>query len=297
MSRKIGCLILGTGKSYQKLGAVAANSFSKWHPDIDLHFVNESNQKDYFSFKNKHLFRVGTYKYVMAAELMKVNKYDKIIVLGSDTITCSRLDEFIENNEDDFMATLDYPYPFLSSRINSPNSETHLNADVVCFNNIKPIFDIIKLSKFYKVWVDQGALNEIAWSHWYKYKFSIVDAPYKTSKVVYNVRSKGNMSLPFDYQDHTATNIFASLPKYLAHERPWGEPLSKFYVEDKKLFTGDGKQIKVWHYCDGFSAAGTSTFEKIVNNYIFKWFNEDTKKFFKDCCDAGDFFEKEFVIE
>ena len=297
MDKRIACLILATGKNYQKLGKVAADSFSKWHPDVDLYFINDENEKEFFSYKNKNSFSVGIYKYVLAAEIMKLKKYNKIIILGSDTITCSRLDEFLDNDEDDFLATLDYPYQFVSRHppVCSPDSETHLNADVICFNNIRPIYDIIKASHFHKTYYEQGGLNEIAWSGRYKYNFSIVDGPYKTSKIVYNVRSKGNMCLPLEYQDHSLTT--GVLPKYPPHEKPWGEPLNKFYVEGEKLFTGDGKQIKVWHYCDGLGANGTTTFEKIVNNYIFKWFSENTKKFFKDYCNAGDFFEKEFVIQ
>lgn len=284
MDKRIACLILATGKNYQKLGKVAADSFSKWHPDIDLYFINDENEKEFFSYKNKNLFSVGIYKYVLAAEIMKLKKYNKIIILGSDTITCSRLDEFLDNDEDDFLATLDYPYQFVSNYppVHSPDSETHLNADVICFNNIKPIYDIIKASHFHKIYYEQGGLNEVAWSGRYNYKFSIVDAPYEASNVVYNARAKGNITAK-------------------ANTKPFWRYTSKFYVKDKKLFTHNHKQIKVWHYCDGLGNLSNDKFMELINWWIFgdkngDWFNKATKNFFEKECNANNFFKQEFKI-
>ena len=294
--KKIACVIYYFGDRYKGIGSCAINSFKKFHPDVDLYHVNDENGHEYNATKHLKKVGYGAYKYLLAAEIMLKKKYDKIIILGADTITCSRLDEFIDNDED-ILATLDYPYRLYIPGIGhiTPDSETHLNADVICFNNVEPILEMVKIANKFRNYAEQGALNHIVWSGQYNFNTKIVDGPYKTSKVAYNVRSKGNMCLPFEYQDHSLTTGVP--PKYPPHEKPWGEPLSKFYVQDEKLFTGDGKQIKVWHYCDGLGAHGTTTFEKIVNNYIFKWFNEDTKKFFKDYCNTGDFFEKEFVIQ
>jgi hypothetical protein len=52
----------------------------------------------------------------------------------------------------------------------------------------------------------------------------------------------------------------------------------------------------MWHYCEGIGGLQDDHFIKLMNNYNFKWFNEDTKKFFKEHCSSGDFFEKEFSI-
>jgi len=296
MSIKTACLILASGDKYQKIGKVAADSFKKWHPDVDLYFINNENEKDYFSYDVIKVVGLGIFKFVHAAEIMKLKKYDKIILLGSDTITCSRLDEFMDNNHDDFLVTLDYPYQFNSARISSPDDETHLNADVICFNNVKVIYDMVRIAHFHKPsgMAEQGGVNEIAWSNTYDYSFSIVDGPYQTSKVVYNARAKGDMCLPYQYQDYS--QYTGRPPKYPAYEKPWAGPLGEFYVEGDKLFTGDGKQIKVWHYCDGFGALDIPTYEKLVNNYISNWFNKDTKSFFKQHCAAEDFFEKDFFV-
>ena len=47
----------------------------------------------------------------------------------------------------------------------------------------------------------------------------------------------------------------------------------------------------MWHYCDGFGNMVDLDHElKVWKN---EWFNSDTKKFFIEHCDCGDFFEKE----
>ena len=94
MVKKIACLIYFYGKKYQELGTCAINSFKKFNPEVDLHYVNDENEKQFSSYKYRSSAGGGVYKYMLAAEIMKRGEYDKIIVLGADTITCSRLDEF-----------------------------------------------------------------------------------------------------------------------------------------------------------------------------------------------------------
>jgi len=272
---RVACVIYFYGKKYQGLGGCALNSFKKHHPDVDLYHINDTNINDFKSAKYKNLVGHGPFKYMIAAELMIERGYEKVIVLGGDTITCSRLDEFIDNDEVDILATLDYPYQLVTHRIKSPDSETHLNADVVCFNSTKPIISILKLAAQYPIYHEQGALNEVVWSPQFDYSCKIVDGPYDESKVVYNARAKGNI---------------CGQPG----EKPWGKFTNQFYVKDNKLFTGDHKQIKVWHYCDGFGTIDDARFMELVNNWIYDWFNDETKIFFKENCACGDFFEKEF---
>lgn len=293
--KKIACVIYFFGKKYEKIGSCAINSFKKFHPDVDLFHISEHNGDEYAATKSLQLVGHGAYKYLLAAEIMIKHKYDKIIVLGADTITCSRLDEFI-NGEEDILATLDYPY-LLQDPIGfalTPDSETHVNADVVCFNNVEAILDIVSLASNFKDYGEQGALNYVLWCEDYDYSFKIVDGPYRDSKVVYNVRSKGNICLPHEYQDHSATTGVP--PKFQRYEKPWGKYLNKFYVENNKLLTSSGKHVKVWHYCDAFGNMPEEMFIKLMNNYICNWFNEETKTFFKQECDCGDFFEQEFSL-
>ena len=317
--KRIGCLIYFYGKRFDEIGACAVSSFKKHNPEVNLHVVGDDNMHLYSATQylekitettdeNKHTptsVNSGAYKFMLALEVMKKNNYDKMIVMGGDTITCARLDEFLDDDDHDILATLDYPYmPRDAGRFLCPNDESHLNADVICFNNPKAMADIVRESRYCPTYAEQGGLNLVVWSGKYKYSYKVVDGPYEdsyrpdgwpmpASPVLYNVRSKGNISLPLEYQDHAQYGYPAKFPP---HEKPWGPHLNRFYVKDEKLYNKDHKQIKVWHYCEGFGTAPEDVFKKIVNNYIHNWFNDETKKFFKEQCDCGDFFEKDFTF-
>ena len=278
VNKKIACVIYYFGKKYEGLGGCAVNSFKTFHPDIDLYHIDDNNANQYNATKHLQKIGYGAYKYLLAAEIMLKNKHDKVIIMGADTITCSRLDDFIDNDED-ILATLDYPYQLHIPTIGAitPDNETHLNADVVCFNKVEPILEIVKLAKRFYEYAEQGALNYVVWSGQYDFSVKIVDAPYEDSKVVYNARAKGNII------DKSGT-------------KPWAEYTSKFYVQENKLFTHNNKQIKVWHYCEGLGTLNNAGFEKIINWWRDIGFNKDTKKFFKQQCNVGDFFDKVFKI-
>jgi len=268
------CVILSLGKRYEKLSTVASKSFAVHNPGVDLWMVDENNIKNYKASKYMNSISVGVLKYQIAYEIMKEKKYKKMIVIGSDTITCSRLDEFLDDNTNDILATLDYPYRLVTPRISSPDSETHLNADVVCFNNKEALLDIVKVSTLHTIYHEQGGLNEIVWGS-EKYNTKIVDYPYDKSKVVYNARSKGNI---------------CATPG----TKPWKEYVQQFYVKNEKLYTYDSKQIKIFHYCEGLGTLNDNKFNELINWWIFDCFNQQTKDFFKQKCNAGDFFERKF---
>jgi len=339
---KIGCLIYSYGEKFREIAACAVNSFKKFHPDVELVHITENNQHDFSATKFIKLYGQGIYKHMIALEVMKKYKFDKIIILGADTITCSRLDEFVDNNEDDILVTLSYPfhnvYPFVSPELQrfgaipTPTilykkddkiikEHHHFNSDVLCFNNAEALEQAVMCgighghaldrrfqfqretindqrkrldlepicSDFY---AENGGLNILCtisydnqnqenlctWAGLdYNFKVKCVDGPYSESSVVYNARAKGN--------------IVAA-----ANEKPWGRYTNQFYVKNNKLFTGDHKQIKIWHYCEAFGSIPDEQFADLMNNWIFDWFNEETKKFFKEQCDCEDFFEKEFSI-
>lgn len=276
--KKIGCVIYYLGNKYSGLGTCASNSFKKWHPDVELFYINDNNVNEYKATEHLKNIGFGAYKYLLASEIMIKNKLDKVIILGADTITCARLTEFLESDED-ILATLDYPYQLIIPGIGAitPDSETHLNADVVCFNKVEPILEIVKLSKMFKDYAEQGALNYVVWSGKYNYSAKIVDGDYNNSSVVYNARAKGN--------------IIAS-----SGTKPWAQYTSKFYVDEGKLFTHSKKQIKVWHYCEGLGTLNNDGFCKIINWWREIGFNEETKQFFRNKCGCEDFFEKEFAL-
>lgn len=302
---KIGCLITqvtlpgntftveGVDQArYDELAQCSLNSFKKFHPDVELHYVNDSNLSEYHEkyFKSFDLVdHIGIVRYMLAYDMMLQNNYDKIIVLGCDTITCARMDEFIDNNED-VLATLNYPCQESTDYWTTPYFEIspgvydhgNINADVVCFNNPAALKKVIDLSvEHFTHFGEQGALNELAWVD-KSYSVKIVDFPYPTSPVVYNARSKGVFG----------TNMIVNgvLAKHGPPLDGTPSPLKRFYVKDNNLYTGDHKQIKCFHFVEGLGGRSDEEFNAIMNDFKYKWFNVDTIEFFKKQCGCSEFF-------
>tara|TARA_Y100000310_G_scaffold56929_1_gene52197 strand:- start:2096 stop:3478 length:1383 start_codon:yes stop_codon:yes gene_type:complete len=148
--KKIGCMIVSIGEEYRPLSHCAVRSFKKFHPNVDMHYIDETNIE---SFEvNKHCpsyirSHYGIFRFAIAAEIMGKQKYDKFIILGADTITCSRLDEFMDIDDTDILATSCYPYqtryPYgVGQRIDSDDKE---HQGKFCFHAIYvPIVYIAK---------------------------------------------------------------------------------------------------------------------------------------------------------
>lgn len=277
---KVGCFILSDKLKYKKLHECAVNSFSKFHPEVNLYSYDYSYQ---FIDQLKRL-PVGIARLYIAYSIFRDEKLDKLIILGADTITCSRLDEFINENNSDILTTLDYPYQLIAQNITfSKNDEDHVNADVVCYNNIDALKEVIEKSMEIRTeYYEQAGLNFVC-NMQKKFTSKIIDGDYVNSDIVYNARAKGNICAK-------------------PGEKPWFKYTNLFKVEENKLFTNvhencsKSKQIKLWHYCDGLGTVNDFQFQTLINNWINKGFNEETKKFFTEQCACGDFFNKQFTI-
>lgn len=277
---KIGCFIYSNSEKYRNLQECAKNSFLHFHPEVHM-FSYDNEYKMINELKN---IPVGIARLFLAYSIFEEEKLDKIIILGADTITCSRLNEFIDENSFDILTTLDYPYKLISQNIAfSNNDQDHVNADVVCYNNKDALKEVVKKSFEIKTeYFEQAALNYVC-NIEKKYTSKIVDGDYTNSNIVYNVRSKGN--------------IIAK-----PNEKPWFKYTNLFEVKNKKLYTGihenclKSKQIKVWHYCDALGNMTKSNFENTINGWIEKGFNESTRNFFSNECNCKDFFKQKFTI-
>lgn len=303
---KIGCLIPQISLSdnylesmntldqsrYDELAKCAVDSFRRFHPNIDLHYVNDNNFLEYYEkyFKSYDLINhVGIVRFMLAYDLMLHFGYDKIITLGCDTITCSKLDEFIDDDTTDILATLNYPCQESTEYWATPVFEIYpgvydhgnINADIVCFNNKEALKKVIDLSlEHFTHFGEQGALNELAWVD-KSYNVKIVDFPYPTSNVVYNARSKGVFG----------TNMIKK--GVLAKHGPLDgqpSPIKHWYVRDNKLYTQDHKQIKCFHYVEGLGGRSNEEFNEIINDFKYHWFNPETIEFFKKECGCLEFF-------
>lgn len=272
-------------KKYDKLLEVSINSFKAFHKSDNyiLTALNDDFIKNDNIHKNKFDrlspgIKKYLYSYLLYQSLRDKNNVNKLIILGADTITCSRLDEFLDNDTDDVIATLDYEYK-IPLEIKNSNKDNHINADVVCFNNIKALEDCINLyfSGFISNYYEQGCLNKVLISGDYSYSYKIVDhTDFNKSNVFYNCRSKGT----------TASS----------GKKPWKKYVKKFYVKNGGLYTRNNIRIKLFHYAEGLGTLNDEDFKSLMNKWIFEFFNKDTKKFFKQFCNSGNFFEKKYEI-
>ena len=265
--KNTACFFYSNSEKYSKLLKCAIDSFQKFHPDIPIFPLTK---------KDPNLYQAID-KFQQALNICSSNNYKKAIFLGADTITCSRLDEFLEY-EEDILATLDYPYKLVTKYVETPDDQTHVNADVLCINNLSAMYKICEITiKCPTEYWEQGALNQIIWNRINDYSFRIIDAPYSTSKIIYNARAKGN--------------IIAQ-----PGEKPWHKYTQHWKVRDNKLYSHDNKQIKVFHYCDALGTLDNDKFENMINYWMNTAFNEETKIFFKEYCNCGDFFQGQFKI-
>ena len=390
---KIGCMIYGVGAIHEALAECATKSFKKFHPGIDVHQITSENISTFKvakEFEKKYGGEHGIFRWGVALEIWEKYEYDKIIMLGADTITCAYLSEFIDRNDVDVILTLDEPYQlhitsvprdvktgkydnslpvrstYTPTVINSveygpqirfdrivdgafgkfvrdPKSQishieyTHCNSDVVCFNSaacLRAVHDYYfrYIEDFYfsnknaqllanrpngepqvrintECYNEQGALNLLltlsiargldkyeemfvepsrnyGWDKLLGYKAAIGDVPRDGETFLYNVRSK-KRTTDRSVQYYLQNSDF---------DREWVpcecQSTRRFKIINKKLYTEDNYQIKVWHYSSSTAASPDN-----VNSFIYHKFNNDTKEFFKNECDCGDFFEKPFMVK
>jgi len=283
---------------YNPLAADAINSFKKFHPDCDVFFIDNNNFEEYcelFRTKNEiELYQnVGILKFILSYYIMDFYGYDKIISMGIDTITCNRLDEFLNKNTD-ILATLNYPCqesteywttPYIKYIHDGKEYFDHgnINADIVCFNNAKAIKALIDLSINRPTdFLEQGALNDMAWIT-KTHPVEIVDFPYPTSKIVYNARSKGVFG----------TNMIKNgkLNKCGPNYDGMLSPIWYWYVKDNELYTSDHKKIKSFHYVEGLGGRPLKEFYEVLEDFK-SWFNPETIKYFKEQCNCTLFDKK-----
>jgi len=296
-TNKTACVVYYTDDRYDELVKNVKNSFLKFNgEECDYYQIDYTNQEEYNASLEYFDFAPETFlmQYIYAYEVMKKYNYEKVIILGSDIIVCNRMDEFLDNDSTPVLATLNYPCQESTEywtspiiEIQLPNGEIihdhmNINADVVCFNNADALRKVIELSiEHYGYFSIQGGLNELAWAD-KSFDVEVVDAPYPLSNVVYNARSKGVYGT-----DMIKKGVLA---KHGPNLDGTPSPIKKWYVKDKKLYTQDNKQIKSFHFIEGLGGRPLESFNEIINDFKYHWFNEDTIKFFKEECDCSEFF-------
>ena len=204
--KKIGCLFLhlsnDEGSNYKEdtfFAPNAINSFKKWHPNVDIHHITNDNFQTYLKDLNitEYYDSLGLIRIYLIKELLAQKGYNKIIMLGLDTFTCSYLDDFINNDEDDLICSSGPPYSFMKTDYWAPKvvdgDVDFINADVACFNSVKAADMLINKSiEFWTNHCEQGGMNYLYQNQKsLDIKVNIVDFPYNKVNSLYNVRSKG----------------------------------------------------------------------------------------------------------
>jgi hypothetical protein len=294
--KKIACVVYYTDDRYDELASNVRNSFLSHNgQECDYYQIDYTNQDEYNKSLQYFEFAPETFlmQFIYAYEIMMKHKYEKIIILGTDTIVCSRMDEFLNDNTTPVLATLNYPNqdyteywvtPFIQVQLPDGriiNDQLNINADVTCFNSAEALKKVIELSiEHYTTFSIQGGLNELAFVD-KSYDVKIIDAPYPTSKVVYNARSKGVFG--------TDMIVKGKLAKHGPLDgQP--SPIMKWYVKDNKLYTQDNKQIKCFHFVEGLGGRPDEKFKELINDFKTNWFNQETLQFFREECGCSEFF-------
>ena len=257
---KTAVVVYFKGAHYKGLAQSAFKSAKHFHenePNLNVFLLEDTDPSNPIP--------VGIKKLIAAYELATKGDYEKLIILGADTITCHRLDEFLDDDTTDVLATVDYPYR-IPLPIKGSDENNHVNADVVCFNNLQALKQTIEIaiSGRGQNYFEQGALNYLLFSEEYDFTHKIVDSPYPESKVAYNARAKGNITSQIGIVDF----------------KPY---ISKWRVDDNKLYTHDDCLIKLWHFCQGLGGGDAQSFNDKLSHFV-SIFNEDTIRFFKDNC-------------
>lgn len=302
---KIGCLFVNITDDYYPNNYLkdnetffipnAINSFKKWNPEIEVHYVHNNNLPEYCKELNIEELHnhVGLIRLSLMSALVKKYQYDKIITLGIDTITCAKLDEFINDNENDAIYTLGVSHPVQTRYWSSPAEQfyengqnivdiANINGDISCYNNYETIDELINIVlEYWDEQVDQGGMNYLYINqNKYNKKIKIVDYPYHKSDVVYNIRSKGVIG----GYCLVKGKVLNGRKGQVISDR---YPMLDFYVKDNKLFTKDNKHIKVFHICEGLSYRTEEdelSYDESVNEIKTMWFNAETIEFFKNQC-------------
>lgn len=297
MKNKTACVVYYTDDRYDELAKNVKNSFLKFNgQECDYYQIDYTNQEEFNSSLEYYDFAPETFlmQFIYAYEIMKKHNYEKVIILGTDTIVCSRLDEFLDDNQTPVLATLNYPNQDSTEYWITPsiavtlpdgrtiNDQMNVNADVTCFNSDEALKKVIELSiEHYTNFSIQGGLNELAFVD-KSYEVKIVDSPYPLSKVVYNARSKGVFGT-----DMIRKGVLA---KYGPQHDGQPSPIKYWYVDNNKLYTHDNKQIKCFHFVEGLGGRPLESFNELILDFKTNWFNEETIKFFREECGCSEFF-------
>jgi len=269
------CLIVITddyGKQRPFYKTNSVNSFKKWHPDVDVIIAGDNDFNDVWIDRDKDN-TFGIARLLLVRNLFSKG-YNKVIMIGADTITCARFSEFFDDNVTPLLATLEYPYIWddLNFELKTCFLPKHgvfergsINDDCTCFNSPNIIDDIIRVSKERNCYTQTGMTFIYSKS---ENLVRIVDFPSAVSKFFYNSSGTGAIG----------TDCIIDGKLHFGMDGPTiGEftPIKVWKPIGDKLYNHLGKHCKMFHFHIHNEDDGRL------------WFNDETVQFFKDHCDCN----------
>lgn len=244
---------------YPEMVQRSVKSFKKFHPDIEVKLVNERVDTEFWVWRTEYV-----------RDLFIKEGYTKVIMLGSDTITCSRLDEFLNDNTTSFLATSDYmciPENFVQkcgyvqSVSRCKMEGKYINSDVSCFNNTKILDEIIKIMKTLNCH-DNDAMNHANCNPILRNDIHIVDFPYFIKRFTYNLRGFGLVGSDCIKKDGRVSfgfdgDIISEI-----------SPLKNWNVINNRVYNHDGKHVKCIH----LASYKDETLEFLFSENVCNWF-------------------------
>ncbi len=262
MTKKVCCVFIIYGvykEKYHFFNENSVNSFKKWHPDVDV-FVVEDEYPD----------EPYVVKYIKSHKKFFEKGYTKVIALNADTITCSRLDEFMDDDTTPILATLDFPMNPAGYKggdvkvFQLPHNNIeclNVNAGVACFNSESALETMLAKHKSFPH--EQAIMQSMLVDK--PDMIKVVDFPYLVSPFVYNVRGQGVVGTGCIQSDGSVRFGFDG-PKIGAFS-----PVYAYRPIGDKLYNHLGKHVKCFHFATR-------------DPNLKKWFNDETVRFFTEHC-------------
>jgi hypothetical protein len=258
----------GKYRTWDMLYKNCTESFKKWHPDIELRIIGDESYDGDVSTLDGHTSSIWRFK-----ECRKLfdEGYTKVIMLGLDTFTCARWDEFLNDDTTSVLTTLSGPYMFGVEGVNMQYvlyqkhgwyENKYIGADLVCYNSSEAVDKLIEIQEKYKIH-DQHAINY--YINEVEPKCNPVDYPYIFSTFVY----QGLASWPGQLAQTDCVLPDGSL-RFGHDGKIIGafSPTTCYKPIGDKLYNHIGKHIKAFNFDKSFNRHNIYTY---MNNETINW--------------------------
>jgi hypothetical protein len=265
----------GKYKTWKLLYDNCINSFKKWHPDIELRIITDSEYEGKVEdLAEPYIASLWRFK---VCRKMFDEGYTKVIMIGLDTFATSRWDEMINDTTTPLLGVLGGPFcldPDVKlQQLFLPRHNWYENmticADLVCFNFKWVIDDLLTILDKYKRH-DNHAIDLYA-NELKPEACKIVDWPYAFSPYVYYCRASWFGILGSECINEDGTIRWGiggpTIGKF--------SPTLRYLPIEDKLYNHVGKHIKA--FC----------FEKSISKErMDQYLNKETIEWFKEYCNV-----------